>query len=213
MGEKAFLESRRIAIETDLSLKAANKDYAGAALLQAELTALERTAQTESQELSVQGAEKKASAIEREMETKAASGDYGGAALLQTKLKALKSTKLRSDIEQRAARGDYAGAAKLQSELGSLTASGNLSPRQTPEGSRSRPHSQKGPEPAERCRGSSKSVPISQLLRVDVPMPTRVNLEAVRVMCVGKPSTLAVKGKGKGKNKYKSKDKIKGKDK
>lgn len=70
------------AIVREMGIKASSGDYAGAALLQAELEALKRTAGVEHTHL----VDSKRTAIEKDTALKAASKDYAGAALLQAEL-------------------------------------------------------------------------------------------------------------------------------
>ena len=100
-------------------------------------------------------------------------------------------------MEIKVAAGDYAGAALLQTELKALKATPKKQQFRQPEMSQD--------------RRASKLVFVPELLRTDLPMPTLVNLEAVHVMCAGKLSTVAGKGKGKGKSKDKGEDNGKGK--
>ena len=58
----------------------------------------------------------------------------------------------------------------------------------------------------------AQAISIADLYEVDVPIPSRVNLESVHILCVGKKRSVPGKGGGKGKKKGKGKDKGRGKE-
>ena len=55
-------------------------------------------------------------------------------------------------------------------------------------------------------------VSIADLYEAEVPIPSRVTLESVQILCVGKIASVPSKGGGKGKKRGKGKDKGRGKE-
>ena len=64
---------------------------------------------------------------------------------------------------------------------------------------------------ADHADAVAQAISIADLYEYDVPIPSRVNLEYVHILCVGKKRSVPGKGGGKGKKKGKGKDKGKGK--
>ena len=117
-----------------------------------------------------------------------------------------KIAELRSQMADKAAQGDYAGAATIQAELTSLQEVTMQSPS-IPKG--------KGAgrvRDADHADAVAQAISIADLYEADVPIPSRVNLESVQILCVGKIASVPSKGGGKGKKRGKGKDKGRGKE-
>ena len=224
--EEAATESAQVAkrererklrkLKDQINAKVKDGDYAAAATMKEELTALETTEEvaTESKQVAKRERERKVQHLQELIDAKVKDGDYAAAATMKDELTALEITEdvatssqakrrrieIDQEIQAKLDNQDYAAAALLQAEQKALDDTTESQPRP-----KSPDH-----QPIARRHETAKTVEISQLLRTDTPMPSLVKLDSVHVLSVGRISS--VKGKGKGKNKDKAKGKSKGKD-
>ena len=161
--------------------------------------------------------------LDTEMTDKAAVQDYVAAAEMELKLSNLmndgkqttesvsqqglddrmkedevqkRMSELETKMHDLSKEGDYVGADLIKTQLATLR----------PNNAPSKSKGKGGPGKA----AIAKEMSIVDMLRPNTPFPCAVKITACRVLCYGKPSTVASKGKNKGKGKDKGKGSGKG---
>ena len=175
-------------LRKQIAEKAAQEDYDGAAVMNAELTRLQ-----EGMMPSVSGSKGQGAGKEQGADRADAANARRG-----------KIAELRSQMADKAAQGDYFGAATIQAELTSVQEAMMPSPS-VPKGKGAR----KGGG-TDHADADAQTISIAHLYEKDKPIPSRVNLKSVQILCMGKIASVPVRGGGKGKGKKGGKGKDKG---